>query len=72
MHNLADLLDGVGDVRVDERQVLEGSGKAPELSRIRIGGPKVAEILTCVSTGIETGLLSTMPVHSRMSRANWS
>jgi hypothetical protein len=30
----ADLLDGVGDVRVGERQVLEGPGEAPELSRI--------------------------------------
>jgi hypothetical protein len=30
----ADLLDGVGDVRVGERQVLEGPSEAPELSRI--------------------------------------
>jgi hypothetical protein len=30
----ADLLDGVGEVEAGERQVLEGSGKAPEASRI--------------------------------------
>jgi hypothetical protein len=28
----ADLLDGVGNVRVGECQVLEGPGEAPELS----------------------------------------
>jgi hypothetical protein len=34
MHVEADLLDGVGDVGAGERQVLEGPGEAPELSRI--------------------------------------
>jgi hypothetical protein len=34
MHVEADLLDDVGDVRAGERQVLEGSGEAPEVSRI--------------------------------------
>jgi hypothetical protein len=34
MHVEADLLDGVGEVEAGERQVLEGSGKAPEASRI--------------------------------------
>jgi hypothetical protein len=32
MHMKADLLDGIGDVEADERQVLEGSSEAPELS----------------------------------------
>jgi hypothetical protein len=31
----------------------------------------MAETLTYVSTGVETGLQSTMPACSRMSRANW-
>jgi hypothetical protein len=34
MHMKANLLDGVGDVGVGERQVLEGPGEAPKLSRI--------------------------------------
>jgi hypothetical protein len=34
MHMKANLLDGVGDVGAGERQVLEGPGKAPELSWI--------------------------------------
>jgi hypothetical protein len=43
VHVEADLLDGVGDVRVGECQVLEGPNEAPKLSRInnwrlRLGG----------------------------------
>jgi hypothetical protein len=34
MHVEADLLDDVGDVGAGECQVLEGPGKAPEVSRI--------------------------------------
>jgi hypothetical protein len=34
MHMEADLLDGIGDVEAGERQVLEGSSEAPELSQI--------------------------------------
>jgi hypothetical protein len=34
MHVEADLMDGVGEVRAGERQVLEGSGEAHEVSRI--------------------------------------
>jgi hypothetical protein len=34
MHVKADLLDNIGDVRTGERQVLQGPGKAPEVSRI--------------------------------------
>jgi hypothetical protein len=34
MHMKTNLLDGVGDVGAGERQVLEGHGEAPELSRI--------------------------------------
>jgi hypothetical protein len=34
MHVEADLLDGVGDVGVGERQVLKGPGEVPEMSRI--------------------------------------
>jgi hypothetical protein len=34
MHMEADLMDGVGDVGAGERQVLEGPGRAPKLSRI--------------------------------------
>jgi hypothetical protein len=34
MHVEADLLDGVGDVRAGECQVLEGPGEASEVSRI--------------------------------------
>jgi hypothetical protein len=32
MHVESDLLDGVGDARVGERQVLEDLGEAPEVS----------------------------------------
>jgi hypothetical protein len=43
MHVDANLLDSVGDVKVGERQVLEGPSEAPEVSRIsnrrsRVGG----------------------------------
>jgi hypothetical protein len=43
MHVEAVLLDDVGDVGASERQVLEGPGEAPEVSRIsnrrlRLGG----------------------------------
>jgi hypothetical protein len=43
MHVEADLLDGIGDVRAGECQVLEGPSEAPEVSRIsnrrpRLGG----------------------------------
>jgi hypothetical protein len=34
MHVEADLLDGVGDNRVSERQVLQGPSEAPEVSQI--------------------------------------
>jgi hypothetical protein len=34
MHMEPDLLDGVGDVKAGERQVLEGPSEAPELSWI--------------------------------------
>jgi hypothetical protein len=34
MHVEADLLNGVGEVGASERQVLEGSGEAPEVSQI--------------------------------------
>jgi hypothetical protein len=34
MHVKADLLDGVGNVGTGERQVLEGPGEAPKVSRI--------------------------------------
>jgi hypothetical protein len=39
MHVETDLLDGVSDVRAGERQVLEGTGEAPEVSRISNGRP---------------------------------
>jgi hypothetical protein len=34
IHVEADLLDGVGDVEVDEHQVLEDTNEVPKLSRI--------------------------------------
>jgi hypothetical protein len=34
MHMKTSLLDGVGDVKAGERQVLEGPGEAPKLSQI--------------------------------------
>jgi hypothetical protein len=34
IHVEVDLLDGVGEVRAGEHQVLEGFGKAPEVSQI--------------------------------------
>jgi hypothetical protein len=40
MHMKANLLDDVGDVRAGERQVLEGPGEAPELSRTSNRRPK--------------------------------
>jgi hypothetical protein len=45
MHVKADLLDGVCDVRAGERQVLEGSGEAPEVSRISNRRPGLSEDL---------------------------
>jgi hypothetical protein len=69
MYMEADLLDDVDDVIMGERLVLEGLNEAPELTHISNGRSK-SETLSYVSTGVETGLQSTMPVHSRTSRAN--
>jgi hypothetical protein len=41
MHVEADLLDDVGDVRVGERQVLEGPNEALEVSRISNRRPRL-------------------------------
>jgi hypothetical protein len=70
MHVEAYLLDDVDDVGVGERQVLEGPGEALEVSRSATGGPDSIETLACVSTDVKIGLQSTMPAHSRISRAN--
>jgi hypothetical protein len=71
MHVEADLLDGVGEVGVGECQVLEGSSEAPEVPRIsNRRDPDSVETLACVSTRVKTGLQSTMPAPSRISRAN--
>jgi hypothetical protein len=40
VHVEADLLDNRGDVRVGERQVLEGPSEAPELCRISNSSPR--------------------------------
>jgi hypothetical protein len=40
MHVEVDLLDGVGDVRVGERQVLEVPGEAPEVNQITYRRPR--------------------------------
>jgi hypothetical protein len=45
MHVEADLLDGVGDIEAGERQVLEGPGEAPEVSRISNRRPRLGEDL---------------------------
>jgi hypothetical protein len=52
MHVEAYLLDGVGDVRAGECQVLAGPGKAPEVSRIsnrrpRFGGDLGLRVHRC-------------------------
>jgi hypothetical protein len=49
MHVKADLLDGAGNVRVGERQVLEGPSEAPVLSQISNRRPKLdRDIGMCV------------------------
>jgi hypothetical protein len=40
VHMKANLMYGIGDVEVGDRQVLQGPGEAPELSRIRNRRPK--------------------------------
>jgi hypothetical protein len=45
MHMKENLLDGVGNVGTGERQVLEGSGEAPDLSRIRNKRPRTVRDL---------------------------
>jgi hypothetical protein len=51
------LLDGNGDVRAGERQVLKSPDKAPDLSRISNRRSESSRDLSlCVHTGIETGL----------------
>jgi hypothetical protein len=52
------LLDGVGNVGVGERHLLEGSSEGS------------TETLACVSTSVKTDLESTMPARSRISGAN--
>jgi hypothetical protein len=42
MHVEADLLDDVGEVGAGERQVLEGSGEAPEVSQISNRRPRLS------------------------------
>jgi hypothetical protein len=65
------LLDGVDDVgRVNimywraPTRLLNWVGSAT-------GGPKVAETLTCVFTGVETSLQSIMPARSRKSSSTY-
>jgi hypothetical protein len=70
MHVKTYLLDDVGDVRAGERQVLEGSNEAPEVSQIsnrRLG--LIGDLGLCVPD-VKTSLQSTMPACSRISRAN--
>jgi hypothetical protein len=45
MHVEADLLDGVDDVGVGERQVLEGPSEAPKVSQISNMRPGLGENL---------------------------
>jgi hypothetical protein len=42
MHVEADLLDGIGDVGVGERQVLEGPSEAPKVSQISNRRPRLS------------------------------
>jgi hypothetical protein len=61
MHVEADLLDGAGEAGASECQVLEGPNEVLEVSRIGNRRSGLTETLACVSTGVETGLQSTMP-----------
>jgi hypothetical protein len=45
MHVQSDLLHGISDVGPCERQVLEGSGNAPELRGVRNRRPRVVSQL---------------------------
>jgi hypothetical protein len=49
MHVQADLLDGIGDVGVGERQVLEDPSEAPEVSRMNNKRPKLdGDLCMCI------------------------
>jgi hypothetical protein len=45
IHLKADLMHDIGEVRAGERQVLEGSGEAPEVSQLSIRRPRLSEDL---------------------------
>jgi hypothetical protein len=45
MHVEADLLDGIVDIGVGERQVLEGPSEAPEVSQISNKRPELSRDL---------------------------
>jgi hypothetical protein len=70
MHVEANLLDCVGDVGAGERQVLEGPGEAPKVSRVSNRRPGLGGDLGLHVHCVKTGLQSTIPARSRISRAN--
>jgi hypothetical protein len=70
MHVEADLLDGVDDVEMDERQVLEGLNEDLKCVGSATEGPDSIETLACMFTDVGTGLQFTMPARSRISRTN--
>jgi hypothetical protein len=71
MHVKADLLDDVGDVGAVNVRYWRALVRLLKWVGSAIGGLDSAEIVAYVSTGVKTGLQSTMPAHSRTSRANW-
>jgi hypothetical protein len=71
VHVEAHLLDRVDNVEPGEGDVLESPSQAAVGSRIASGASMSEETLALVSTGVEQGLQSFMPVRSRISRAYW-
>jgi hypothetical protein len=67
VHVGADLLNGVGDVRPGEGEVLEGSSQAAEVRGILNRGAISGGQLGLMSTGVVHGLQSAMPARAKMS-----
>jgi hypothetical protein len=57
MHMEADLLDGIGDIGVGERQVLEDISETPKLSRINNRRPRLDRDLDLCIHGCQNYLV---------------
>jgi hypothetical protein len=69
MHEMAYLLDGLGEVGSHRGEILEIASKTLLERGILNNAPSVAESLDFLSTGVDSSLKCSMPTQKRISRA---